>query len=89
METVNQLQKQRLHRLISQHFGGGAGLAGRRFAVWIDPKALADGRLTLAATKEEATEWKRYRLPSARPSLSKDPSATLLDSAQNHTTPGA
>ena len=34
VEAVNQFQKQRLHRLISQHFGGGAGLAGRRFAVW-------------------------------------------------------
>ena len=33
VEAVNQFQKQRLHRLISQHFGGGAGggqgLAGR------------------------------------------------------------
>jgi UDPglucose 6-dehydrogenase len=99
VEAVNQFQKQRLHRLISQHFGGGAGLAGRRFAVWglafkpntddmreapsrellealwtdgatvaaydpkaaeeaerIYPEALADGRLILAPTKEEATE---------------------------------
>ena len=34
VEAVNQFQKQRLHRLISQHFGGSAGLTGRRFAVW-------------------------------------------------------
>ena len=34
VEAVNQFQKQRLHGLISQHFGGGAGLAGRCFAVW-------------------------------------------------------
>ena len=100
VEAVNQFQKQRLHRLISQHFGGGAkGLAGRRFAVWglafkpntddmreapsrellealwadgasvaaydpkaaeeaqrLYPEALADGRLVLASTKEEAVE---------------------------------
>ena len=30
VEAVNQFQKQRLHRLISQHFGGDGGLAGRR-----------------------------------------------------------
>ena len=121
VEAVNQFQKQRLHRLISQHFGGGAGggqgLAGRRFAVWglafkpntddmreapsrellealwadgatvaaydpkaaeeaerLYPEALADGRLLLAATKEEATEgadalvicteWKRFMAPN-------------------------
>ena len=117
VEAVNQFQKQRLHRLISQHFGGNAGLAGRRFAVcglafksntgdmreapsrdlleslWADgasvaaydpkageeaerlyPEALADGRLILAATKEEATEgadalvicteWKRFMAPN-------------------------
>ena len=34
VEAVNQFQKQRLHRLVSQHFGGDGGLAGRRFAVW-------------------------------------------------------
>jgi len=117
VEAVNQFQKQRLHRLISEHFGGGGGLAGRRFAVWglafkpntddmreapsrellealwadgatvvaydpkaaeeaerLYPEALADGRLTLAATKEEATEgadalvicteWKRFMAPN-------------------------
>jgi len=117
VEAVNQFQKQRLHRLINEHFGGGAGLAGRRFVVWglafklnnddmreapsrellealwadgatvaaYDPKeakeaerlyleALADGRLLLAATKEEATggadalvictEWKRFMAPN-------------------------
>ena len=31
VEAVNQVQKQRLHGLISQHFGGAKGLAGRRF----------------------------------------------------------
>ena len=117
MEAVNQFQKQRLHRLISQHFDGAKGLEGRRFAVWglafkpntddvreapsrellealwadgatvaaydpkaaeeaerIYPEALADGRLLLAATKEEATEgadalvicteWKRFMAPN-------------------------
>lgn len=117
VEAVNQFQKQRLHRLISQHFGGGSGLAGRRFAVWglafkpntddmreapsrdllealwadgatvtaydskaaeeaerLYPEALEDGRLHLAATKEEATkgadalvictEWKRFMAPN-------------------------
>jgi UDPglucose 6-dehydrogenase len=121
VEAVNQFQKQRLHRLISQHFGGaaggGGGLAGRRFAVWglafkpntddmreapsrellealwadgatvaaydpkaaeeaerLYPEALADGRLLLADTKEEAsegadalvicTEWKRFMAPN-------------------------
>ena len=117
VEAVNQFQKQRLHRLVSQHFGGGAGLAGRRFAVWglafkpntddmreaparellealwtdgatvaaydpkaaeeaerLYPEALADGRLILAPTKEEATEgadalvicteWKRFMAPN-------------------------
>ncbi|MBU6355042.1 MAG: nucleotide sugar dehydrogenase [Cyanobacteria bacterium REEB498] len=117
VEAVNQFQKQRLHRLISQHFGGGDGLAGRRFAVWglvfkpntddmreapsrellealwadgatvsaYDPKAaeeaqrhypeaLADGRLSLADSKEGAThdaealvictEWKRFMAPN-------------------------
>jgi UDPglucose 6-dehydrogenase len=34
VEAVNQFQKQRLHGLISQHFGGAKGLAGRRFALW-------------------------------------------------------
>jgi UDPglucose 6-dehydrogenase len=34
VEAVNQFQKQRLHGLISAHFGGAGGLAGRRFAVW-------------------------------------------------------
>ena len=34
VEAVNQVQKQRLHTLISQHFGGAKGLAGRRFALW-------------------------------------------------------
>ena len=34
VEAVNQFQKQRLHALISQHFGGAKGLAGRRFALW-------------------------------------------------------
>ena len=99
VEAVNQFQKQRLHGLISSHFGGAKGLAGRRFALWglafkpntddmrdapsrqllealwadgatvaaydpkaaeeaerLYPEALADGRLILAATKEEATE---------------------------------
>ena len=117
VEAVNQFQKQRLHRLISQHFGGDGGLAGRRFAVWglafkpntddmreapsrellealwadgatvaaydpkaaeeaerLYPEALADGRLILAGTKEEATEganalvicteWKRFMAPN-------------------------
>jgi len=117
VEAVNQFQKQRLHRLISQHFGGAKGLAGRRFAVWglafkpntddmreapsrellealwadgasvaaydpkaaeeaqrLYPEALADGRLVLARTKEEAvegadalvicTEWKRFMAPN-------------------------
>ena len=119
VEAVNQFQKQRLHGLISQHFGGAKGLARRRFALWglafkpntddmrdaparqllealwadgasvaacgpkaaeeaqrLYPKALADGRLILAATKEEATEgadalvicteWKRYRCAGLR-----------------------
>ena len=117
VEAVTQFQKQRLHGLISQHFGGAKGLAGRRFALWglafkpntddmrdapsrqllealwtdgasvaaydpkaaeeaerLYPKALADGRLILAATKEEATEgahalvicteWKRFMAPN-------------------------
>ncbi len=117
VEAVNQFQKQRLHGLISTHFGGAKALAGRRFAVWglsfkpntddmreaparellhalwrdgasvaaYDPKAneearrlypaeLADGRLTLAETKEAAaegadglvicTEWKRFMAPN-------------------------
>ena len=122
VEAVNQFQKQRLHRLISQHFGGwgdgvGGGLAGRRFVVWglafkpntddmreapsrellealwadgatvaaydpkaaveaarLYPEALADGRLVLTSTKEEATggadalvictEWKRLMAPN-------------------------
>ena len=34
VEAVTQFQKQRLHGLISQHFGGAKGLAGRRFALW-------------------------------------------------------
>jgi UDP-glucose 6-dehydrogenase len=34
VEAVNQFQKQRLHALISSHFGGAKGLAGRRFALW-------------------------------------------------------
>ena len=34
VEAVNQFQKQRLHGLISQHFGGAKGLEGRRFALW-------------------------------------------------------
>ena len=34
VEAVNQFQKQRLHGLISSHFGGSKGLAGRRFALW-------------------------------------------------------
>jgi UDPglucose 6-dehydrogenase len=34
VEAVNQFQKQRLHGLISQHFGGAKDLAGRRFALW-------------------------------------------------------
>jgi len=34
VEAVNQFQKQGLHGLISQHFGGAKGLAGRRFALW-------------------------------------------------------
>jgi UDPglucose 6-dehydrogenase len=34
VEAVNQFQKQRLHGLISSHFGGAKGLAGRRFALW-------------------------------------------------------
>jgi UDPglucose 6-dehydrogenase len=34
VEAVNQFQKQRLHSLISAHFGGTKGLAGRRFALW-------------------------------------------------------
>lgn len=63
MEAVNQFQKQHLHRLISQHFGGGA-VPRLLEALWADgatvaaydPNALADGRLRLAATKEEATE---------------------------------
>ena len=33
VEAVNQFQKQRLHGLISKHFGGAKGLAGRRFAL--------------------------------------------------------
>ena len=33
VEAVNQFQKQRLHGLISQHFGGAKGLEGRRFAL--------------------------------------------------------
>ena len=117
VEAVNQFQKQRLHGLISQHFGGAKDLAGRRFALWglalkpntddmrdapsrqllealwadgasvaaydpkaaeeaerLYPEALADGRLILAATKEEATEgadalvicteWKRFMAPN-------------------------
>ncbi len=34
VEAVNQFQKQRLHGLISQHFGGAKGMAGHRFALW-------------------------------------------------------
>jgi len=34
VEAVNQFQKQRLCGLISSHFGGAKGLAGRRFALW-------------------------------------------------------
>ena len=34
VEAVTQFQKQRLHGLISQHFGGAKGLAARRFALW-------------------------------------------------------
>ena len=34
VEAVNQFQKQRLHGLISSHFGGAKGLADRRFALW-------------------------------------------------------
>jgi UDPglucose 6-dehydrogenase len=34
VEAVNQFQKQRLHGLISSHFGGARGLAGRGFALW-------------------------------------------------------
>jgi len=34
VEAVTQFQKQRLHGLISSHFGGAKGLAGRRFALW-------------------------------------------------------
>jgi UDPglucose 6-dehydrogenase len=117
VEAVNQFQKQRLHGLISQHFGGAKGLAGRRFALWglafkpntddmrdapsrqllealwadgasvaaydpkaaeeaerLYPEALADGRLILTTTKEEATEgadalvicteWKRFMAPN-------------------------
>ena len=117
VEAVNQFQKQRLHGLISQHFGGAKALEGRRFAVWglafkpntddmreapsrellealwadgatvaaydpkaaeeaerLYPEALADGRLILAAMKEEATEgadalvicteWKRFMAPN-------------------------
>ena len=117
VEAVNQFQKQRLHGLISSHFGGAKGLAGRRFALWglafkpntddmrdapsrqllealwadgasvaaydpkaaeeaerLYPEALSDGRLVLAATKEEATEgadalvicteWKRFMAPN-------------------------
>ena len=33
--AVNQFQKQRLHGLISSHFGGAKGVAGRRpYGVW-------------------------------------------------------
>jgi UDPglucose 6-dehydrogenase len=119
VEAVNQFQKQRLHGLISQHFGGAKGLVGRCFALWglafkpntddmrdapsrqllealwadgasvaaydpkaaeeaerLYPEALADGRLILVATKEEATdgadalvictEWKRYHCAGLR-----------------------
>ena len=34
VEAVYQFQKQRLHDLISSHFGGAKSLAGRRFALW-------------------------------------------------------
>jgi UDPglucose 6-dehydrogenase len=34
VEAVNQFQKQRLHALISSHFGCAKDLAGKRFAVW-------------------------------------------------------
>lgn len=34
VEGVNQFQKQRLHRLISRHFGGAKNLEGKHFAVW-------------------------------------------------------
>jgi UDPglucose 6-dehydrogenase len=34
VEAVNQFQKQRLHALISSHFGGAKSLACRRFALW-------------------------------------------------------
>ena len=47
VEAVNQFQKQRLHGLISQHFGGAKGLAGRRFALW--GWRMASGRLRLQA----------------------------------------
>jgi UDPglucose 6-dehydrogenase len=34
VEAVKQVQKQRLHGLISKYIGGAKDLAGRRFALW-------------------------------------------------------
>jgi UDPglucose 6-dehydrogenase len=65
VEAVNQFQKQRLHGLISSHFGGAKGLASRRFALWgLAFKPNTDDM-------RDAPAW-----PPTTPKLSRKPSAS-------------
>ena len=55
-------QKQRLRHLISQHFGGGAGVPGRRFVLWGLAYGLRPGCVykptTASCAQPRASRWR-------------------------------